>query len=227
MRSSSISGSAKAKLRRLSRCESGRERVIDIEGHLRQAGYHTIAGVDEAGRGPLAGPVVAAAVILGNHVPGGIKDSKKLTAHQRSTLAQAIGSSAVDIGVGIVAPAVIDRLNVLEATRLAMKQALESLSVAFDCAIIDGDVLPDVDVPAVGVVRGDSLCPSVAAASIVAKVVRDRWMVSMDVVYPHYNFKSNKGYGTKGHMEALRRFGPSRIHRYSFEPVLRFLEGRS
>jgi len=142
-------------------------------------------------------------------------------------LAQALSASAIDIGIGIISPSTIDRVNILEATRLAMEQALKSLHTDFDCVLVDGDSLPDIESPVIGVIKGDARCPSIAAASIIAKVVRDRLMESMDLVYPRYNFKSNKGYGTREHIEALRKYGPSRIHRYSFEPVFRLFEGGS
>jgi ribonuclease HII len=180
-----------------------------------------IAGVDEAGRGPLAGPVVASAVILKpDHVPCGIRDSKQLTPRRRESLYEEIRSSAVSIGIGIVSARAIDRVNILEASLWAMTEAVQSLRVRCDCAIVDGNSLPDLPIPVIAVVKGDSRCISVAAASIVAKVTRDRLMECMDVLYPRYYFRSNKGYGTRYHLEALRKYGPTRIHRVSFEPVL-------
>ena len=183
-----------------------------------------MAGVDEAGRGPLAGPVVAAAVVLSpGNVPSGIADSKKLSPEARARSFEAIAESAVSIGVGISSPDAIDRMNILEASLLAMKRAVDSLEVAPDCIIVDGRQVPDVDVPAMAVVRGDSRCASVAAASIVAKVVRDRIMEELDCLYPRYCFSRNKGYATSAHLEALRTHGPTRIHRFSFRPVERSL----
>ena len=183
-----------------------------------------MAGVDEAGRGPLAGPVVAAAVILCPHnMPSGIDDSKKLSPEQRARIFDEIHQAALSVGIGISSPGIIDRINILEATLLAMKQAVESLTVEPDCIIVDGRQVPDVDVPAMAVVRGDSRCASVAAASIVAKVERDRIMQEMDALYPCYFFGRNKGYATPAHLEALRAHGPTSIHRFSFEPVERSL----
>ena len=227
MQNYSTSGSERGKQRRSSLSDCDQPTWIDIEARLRRAGYSRIVGVDEAGRGPLAGPVVAAAIILDKDIPGGIRDSKKLTPERRLVLAQALSASAIDIGIGIISPSTIDRVNILEATRLAMEQALKSLHTDFDCVLVDGDSLPDIESPVIGVIKGDARCPSIAAASIIAKVVRDRLMESMDLVYPRYNFKSNKGYGTREHIEALRKYGPSRIHRYSFEPVFRLFEGGS
>ncbi len=227
MRSYSISGSVRERQLRSSLDDRSSPIWIDIEAALRRAGFGRIVGVDEAGRGPLAGPVVAAAIVLAKDVPRGIADSKKLNYEQRLILAQALSASAVDIGIGIVSPSTIDCINILQATRLAMRQAIQSLRVTFDCVLVDGDSLPEVQTPVIGVIKGDAICQSIAAASIIAKVVRDRLMESMDQVYPRYNFKSNKGYGTREHIEALRRYGPSRIHRYSFEPVCRILEGRT
>ena len=183
-----------------------------------------MAGVDEAGRGPLAGPVVAAAVILSpGSIPPGIDDSKKLTAGARARAFDQIADMAVSIGVGISSPGTIDRVNILEASLLAMKQAVLSLDLRPDCVIVDGRQVPDLEMPALAVVRGDSRSASVAAASIVAKVVRDRMMEDLDAVYPCYCFSRNKGYGTSAHLEALRIHGPTRMHRFSFEPVERSL----
>lgn len=183
-----------------------------------------MAGVDEAGRGPLAGPVVAAAVVLSpENIPTGLDDSKKLTPDARVRAFDEIAREAVSIGLGLASPDTIDRVNILQASLIAMRRAVESLDVRADCIIVDGRQVPEVDVPALAVVRGDSRCASVAAASIVAKVVRDRIMEAMDSIYPSYCFSQNKGYGTSAHLEALRTYGPTRIHRYSFEPVERSL----
>ena len=183
-----------------------------------------MAGVDEAGRGPLAGPVVAAAVILSpGNIPAGIDDSKKLTARARARAFEEIADAAVSMAVGISSPGTIDRVNILQASLLAMKQAVDSLEVRPGCIIVDGRQVPEVDIPALAVVRGDSRSVSVAAASIVAKVVRDRIMEELHAVYPCYCFSSNKGYGTSEHLEALRTLGPTRMHRFSFEPVERSL----
>jgi ribonuclease HII len=185
-----------------------------------------IAGVDEAGRGPLAGPVVAAAVVLRpDDIPDGIRDSKRLTPNQRKHLCAEIQRRALAIGVGMVSAVAIDKVNILQATRWAMSEALRSLKAGCDCAIVDGTALPDVEVPMIGIIKGDARCVSVAAASIVAKVTRDRLMDRMHLLYPRYSFRSNKGYGTKEHLEALRRHGPTRVHRFSFQPVWSAVEG--
>jgi len=179
-----------------------------------------VAGVDEAGRGPLAGPVVAGAVILDwRRVPAGINDSKKLTPAARTRLFVEIEATAIAIGVGIVPPEVIDRANIVNATLQAMTEAVLSLGLEPDCVIVDGRILPALPMPTIGIIKGDARCVSVAAASIVAKVTRDRIMLDMDLLYPDYSFKRNKGYGTRDHLEALRRYGPTGIHRHSFEPV--------
>ncbi len=191
---------------------------------LWEGGFKYVAGVDEAGRGPLAGPVVAAAVILSpDGIPPGIDDSKKLSARARARAFEEIAGMAVSMGVGISSPGAIDRMNILQASLHAMRRAVESLDVRPDCIIVDGRQVPDIDVPALAVVRGDSRCASVAAASIVAKVVRDRIMEELDAVYPCYCFRQNKGYGTSAHLDALRIHGPTRVHRFTFGPVERSL----
>lgn len=195
-----------------------------LEAKLWKGGFKCIAGVDEAGRGPLAGPVVAAAVVLApEKIPPGIDDSKKLSPQARARAFEQIADLAVSIGVGISSPDAIDRMNILEASLLAMKQAVDSLNVKPDCIIVDGRQVPDVSVPALAVVQGDARCVSVAAASIVAKVIRDRIMDELDAAYPCYCFSQNKGYCTRAHLEALRTYGPTRVHRFSFEPVERSL----
>jgi ribonuclease HII len=228
VQSFSISDRGRARLhrsRRDSRLQSPGE-FLDIEARLTNCGMDRIAGVDEAGRGPLAGPVVASAVVLRqDDIPDGIRDSKKLTANQRECLYWEITLRALSVGIGIVSAQAIDRINILQATRWAMLEAVQSLKSGCDCAIVDGNVLPDTEMPAIGIVKGDSRCVSVAAASIVAKVTRDRLMDHMHTLYPRYSFRCNKGYGTRAHMEALRRYGPTRIHRLSFGPVLSAFEG--
>lgn len=187
-----------------------------------------MAGVDEAGRGPLAGPVVACAVILDcRKVPQGIDDSKRLSAVRRERLYNEIRSSAVAVGIGVVSAEVIDANNILRATLQAMAEAVGHLDVAPDCVLVDGRSVPCLDMPVVALIDGDARCLSVAAASIVAKVTRDRIMREADKVYPHYLFGRNKGYGTRGHLEALRRYGPTRFHRFSFEPVAALVGGRN
>ncbi len=210
-------------------------RAFEEESYAR--GFDSIAGVDEVGRGPLAGPVVAAAVIL----PRGfshpeIKDSKLLSPKQREKLAPLIRESAECWGLGVVGVADIDRINILQASLLAMMQALDALARKPDCLLIDGNqAIPakllhesrwSANSPPYQktIVKGDRLCLSIAAASIVAKVARDEMMVGYDTEFPHYGFAGHKGYGSAAHLEALRRYGPSPIHRKSFAPVRDLIE---
>jgi ribonuclease HII len=187
----------------------------------------SVAGVDEAGRGPLAGPVVASAVILrAGRIPPGIRDSKQLSALARARLFDEILAAALAVGVGVVPPEMIDYANIVGATLEAMGKAVRSLRIRPDCVVVDGRDLPDLPVPVIGLIKGDARCVSVAAASIVAKVTRDHIMLIMDTVYPQYFFARNKGYGTRDHIEALRLYGPTRIHRFSFEPVSASLGAR-
>ena len=185
-----------------------------------ERGFRSLAGLDEAGRGPLAGPVVASAVVLpsGALFPG-LRDSKKLTAGQRERFYEEISREARGIGIGTVGPEVIDAINILEATRLAMKQALSALPVLPDYLLIDAMTLPDVGIAQHGLVRGDDLSQTIAAASVIAKVTRDRLMMEYDRRYPQYNFRSHKGYGTAEHLLALKEHGPCPIHRRSFRRV--------
>jgi ribonuclease HII len=187
-----------------------------------------IAGVDEAGRGPLAGPVVAAAVILDcRSFPDGINDSKKIPGKARADLYEKIKAEAVAVGVGTAPADVIDRTSIVKATLLAMVEAIAGLGIRPDCVVVDGKDVPGLEIPVVTLIDGDSRCLSVAAASIIAKVTRDRIMDEMDGLYPRYSFAQNKGYGTPDHLEALRRYGPSGIHRLSFAPVASSGEGAS
>jgi ribonuclease HII len=183
-----------------------------------------VAGVDEAGRGPLAGPVVAAAVILGamSDIPY-LNDSKKLSEKQREIAFAAIVQSAVAIGVGQASRAEIDEINILHASMLAMKRAVGELSVRPDTVLCDGNRCPDLDVPASAVVRGDATVACISAASIIAKVTRDRIMFDLHLEYPNYGFDRHKGYPTKAHCIALQTFGPMIEHRRSFGPVRRYL----
>ena len=181
-----------------------------------------IAGIDEAGRGPWAGPVVAAAVILAAPIPG-LADSKKLSPRARERLAGAITGEAMAWAVGRAEVEEIDRLNIRQATFLAMRRAVEALSVAPEAALIDGkDVPPGLPCPGRAVVRGDASEVAIAAASILAKTHRDAEMIALDTQYPGYGFAAHKGYGTAAHREALSRLGPSPIHRRSFAPVKQF-----
>ena len=186
----------------------------EIEDSL---GLNVICGVDEAGRGPLAGPVCAAAVILPEHlqIPG-LTDSKKLTDKKRRELFPVIQQQAIAYGIGLASEAEIDEINILQATFLAMRRALEQLTVLPEIALIDGNRETDFGLPVKTVVKGDSLSANIAAASVLAKVTRDNIMVELAQQYPEYGFEIHKGYGTKAHYEALRTYGPSPIHRRSF-----------
>jgi len=197
------------------------------EEALRAGGFVRIAGVDEAGRGPLAGPVVAAAAMLprGCRLPG-LNDSKLLTAAGRERLFELIVRRAVSIGVGIADARMIDRLNVLEATRLAMKEAVEQLEPQPDVVLVDGWEVPDWAVPQRALVGGDRTCGSIAAASVVAKVTRDRMMRDLGELYPGYGFGQHKGYLTRQHEERLQELGPCPEHRLSFAPVRALFQGR-
>lgn len=191
------------------------------EDNARSEGYGAVCGVDEAGRGPLMGPVCAAAVILppGLYIEG-LNDSKKLTEKKREALYPVITEKAVAYCVAYASAREIDSMNILNATMLAMRRAIEGLPVKADFALIDGNCKRDIPVPAVTVVGGDAKCPSIAAASVLAKVSRDRLCLELDARYPQYGFAKHKGYGTKEHMEALRKYGPCPEHRITF---LKFL----
>jgi ribonuclease HII len=188
----------------------------------------TVVGIDEAGRGPLAGPVVAAAVVLPHEIllaePSPFQDSKKLSPQEREELFHLLRQCGAKFAIGKAAPQEIDSLNIRQATLLAMKRAIENLIrrhriSQIDLALVDGDRLGDLGIPSLFIVDGDEVCPLVSAASIVAKVVRDRLMVAYDKRYPHYGFAKHKGYPTREHIEAIRKFGPCPIHRLSFSPV--------
>ena len=179
-----------------------------------------LAGLDEAGRGPLAGPVVASAVILpAGLVIDGLKDSKKTTEKARKRLFWEIARKAIGVGVGIVHADVIDRINILQSTKLAMKTALEDLGTRPDILYIDAVKLPEVDISQCSIFKGESISASIAAASIIAKVVRDDMMFDYHEMYPLYNFRGHKGYSTKEHMAAVVKYGPCPIHRRSFRRV--------
>ena len=182
--------------------------------------HPVMAGLDEAGRGPLAGPVVAAAVILPSGlVIDGLKDSKKTTEKSRKKLFWEIAKNAVGVGVGIVHADVIDRINILQSTKLAMKTALEDLGTRPVILYIDAVKLPEVDIRQCSIFKGESISASIAAASIIAKVVRDEMMFDYHEMYPLYNFRGHKGYSTKEHMDAVNKYGPCPIHRKSFRRV--------
>ncbi|MEW6600644.1 MAG: ribonuclease HII [Nitrospirota bacterium] len=179
--------------------------------------YRVIAGIDEAGRGPLAGPVVAAAVILPSGlVIRGLKDSKKTTEKDRKRLFWEIVGSAGVVGVGIVEADTIDRINILQSTKLAMKMAVNDLGTRPDLILIDAVRLADIGLPQKSFIKGESVSAAIAAASIIAKVVRDDIMLDFHNMYPEYNFKAHKGYGTKEHIECINTHGPCPIHRKSF-----------
>ncbi len=193
-----------------------------LENELRSMGYAAICGVDEAGRGPLCGPVVAAACILPpDYVPEGLNDSKKLTPKKRDLLFDEICEHALAYCIAEASVEEIDKLNILEADLLAMRRAIDGLEINADFALIDGNIARDFQIPARAVIGGDAISPSIAAASILAKVTRDRQCDELDKLYPQYGIAKHKGYGTKAHMEALREFGPSPIHRKQF---IRFLD---
>ena len=195
----------------------GEEKILEAQG------YRYIAGIDEAGRGALAGPVVAAAVILpmNKNLPfiTQVRDSKKLTPLKRVSLFHYIHESAVSLGIGMAGLDIIDTLGIVEATRLAMKSAVEQLSPPADYMLVDYMRLPEMNLPQKGITHGDDLSYSIACASIVAKVSRDRLMMKLDEEYSGYGLANHKGYGTREHVECLRRLGPCPIHRKTFSPV--------
>ena len=194
---------------------------FSLEEAIGNEGYKSICGVDEAGRGPLSGPVVAAACILPfGCVIEGLSDSKKLSEKKRELLFDEIKEKAIAYSIASASPAEIDEINILNATMLAMKRAVDSLPIKADFALIDGNVSRGFDIPTTTVIKGDAISASIAAASILAKVTRDRICLEDDKKYPEYGFKKHKGYSTALHMQILREIGPSPIHRRSF---LKFL----
>ena len=190
------------------------------EQELRRQGYECIVGVDEAGRGPLAGPLVVGAAILpfGCNLPS-LNDSKKLSAAQRAVLYDEIKKKALSTKTVIVEVADIDRLNIYQATVQAMYQAVKTIELKPQAALIDAVPLPELPIPANSLIGGDGLSASIAAASILAKVERDRLMEELALIYPQYGFQNHKGYGTREHLRALAEYGPCPIHRTSFEPI--------
>jgi ribonuclease HII len=200
----------------------------EFEVEARRCGYRRIAGLDEAGRGPLAGPVVAAAVILPARCRlVGVDDSKQLSETERERQFAAVTERAVGIGIGSASPEEIDRLNILEATRLAMHRAIAALSPQPDCLLIDAVALSGLPIPTRSIIKGDALSLSIAAASIIAKVARDRLMAEYHRIYPQYQFLSHKGYGTEEHLQRLAEHGPCPIHRRSFAPIAMLLGRRA
>lgn len=190
---------------------------FEYEINAKKKGFNAVCGVDEAGRGPLAGPVFAAAVILPENCEiEGLNDSKKLSEKKREALFDVIKEKAVSYCIASVDEKIIDEINILQATYLAMKKAVEGLEVPADYALIDGNRMPPLAVDGETVVKGDAKSPSIAAASILAKVSRDRFMLELDEKYPQYKFSQHKGYGTKLHYEMLAEYGVSDCHRMSF-----------
>lgn len=195
--------------------------IFQYDEFLREKGFRYIAGIDEAGRGPLAGPVVSSAVILKSGIRiKGLKDSKKLSERKRDQLYEEIKNSSLDIGIGISSSEEIDRLNILNATKLSMQKALESLNIKPDLLIIDAIHLHTIHIKQIVYTKCESISASVAAASIIAKVTRDRLMKEYHLKYPQYNFIKHKGYSTKEHIRLLRLYGPCPIHRKSFFKVI-------
>jgi len=195
-------------------------KMFYFEEEARRKGYRLIGGIDEAGRGPLAGPVVACCVIMpaGSRIEG-VRDSKALSPKRREELSLRIKEVALGFSFGLVPEKVIDRINIFQATLLAMQKAVEGLDRKPDFLLIDGRHAPPTDITHRTIVRGDALSYSIACASILAKVERDRMMVAYDEQFPAYGFARHKGYPTKQHIEALKKYGPCRIHRISFGPV--------
>lgn len=197
------------------------------ERECRGRGFTYICGVDEVGRGPLAGPVVCAAVIMPlDDIIGGVDDSKKLTAKKREALAEIIKQKAVALAICRVEPQVIDEINILQATRLCMKNAVESLEIKPDVVLSDGNMTLDIQIPQKSIIKGDALSYSIGAASIAAKVYRDKLMAEYAEIYPGYGFEKNAGYGTAKHIEAIKRAGICPIHRRSFTTKWQQTNGR-
>ena len=193
--------------------------MLEYENNLYNEGVTLIAGVDEVGRGPLIGPVVACACILPvNFYHKDIKDSKKLSEKKREEMYKIIKENAISIGLGIVSEKVIDEVNINEATKIAMKEAIKNLNITPEHVLIDAMKL-ELNIPSTSIIKGDAKSESIAAASIIAKVTRDHMLDEMDKEYPMYDLKNNKGYGTKKHLEALQTYGPCKYHRVSYSPV--------
>jgi ribonuclease HII len=190
---------------------------LAFEKKLWEQDYCFLAGIDEVGRGPLAGPVVACAIIFDkSYYHSQVKDSKSLSENRREQLSEILRSEAISFHVGDASVQEIEQYNIRQATFMAMKRAISGLSVAPDFLLIDGENLPDPPVPSMGIIKGDQKSFSISAASIVAKVARDKYMKELEIEYPQYKFAKNKGYGTKEHIQAIRQLGPSPHHRKSF-----------
>lgn len=198
--------------------------LYQYENELIKDGITLIAGVDEVGRGPLVGPVVTSAVILPiNYKLDGLTDSKKLSEKKREKFYDIIMHDAISVGIGIKDNEVIDKINIYEATKLAMMEAIDNLNIKPEHVLIDAMPL-DLDIPHTSIIKGDAKSLSIAAASVIAKVTRDRMMLELDKKYPMYNYKSNKGYPTKEHVEAINKYGITNLYRKSFRPVKDYLE---
>lgn len=197
----------------------------NIERTLIKKGYNNIAGTDEAGRGPLAGPVVAAAVIIPKGITiTNLNDSKKLTKNQREVLFEKIAASGAICAVGVIDNETIDRINILKASLLAMHKAIMALETKPDFILVDGSfTVPNLSIPQMAIIGGDAICDSISAASIIAKVTRDRIMDKYQEIYPDYSFARHRGYPTKLHLDELKNYGPTNIHRKSFRPVEKLL----
>lgn len=199
--------------------------MLEYEKKLWENGYELVAGVDEAGRGPLAGPVYAAAVIFPKGIViDGVNDSKKLSEKRREELFDVIIENALAYSIASVDEKEIDRINILNASMKAFRLALDGLTVKADFALLDGNRAPELDIPYETVVKGDAKVQAIAAASILAKVSRDRYICEMDKLYPQYGFAKHKGYPTKEHKEAVAVFGPSPIHRLTFKGVAEYVK---
>lgn len=210
--------------RKIERLYAERLRIYNLynyENRLKLEGYSLIAGIDEAGRGSLSGPVVAAAVILPCRlfIPY-IKDSKKLSSQKRTELYCSILNKAKDVGIGVVEAKIIDRINIAQASFLAMKEAILDLKEVPDYLLVDGFKIPQLNISQIPLIKGEDKSISIAAASIIAKAYRDNIMIQYDQKYPQYLFKKNKGYGTEEHLKALLKYGPSEIHRKSYKRVM-------
>ena len=200
------------------------EDLYIFERELIKNGLKLIGGIDEVGRGPLVGPVVAACVILPlNYRLDGLNDSKKLSEKKREYFYDILKKEALDIGIGIVSAQKIDEINIYEATKVAMKEAIKNLKIKPEHVLIDAMKL-DIDIPSTSIIKGDSKSLSIAAASVIAKVTRDRMLRELDKKYPMYDFKNNKGYPTKRHIEAIQKYGIISEHRRSYAPVYEYIE---
>lgn len=195
--------------------------MTSIEKNLYSSGYRKICGIDEAGRGPLAGPVVAAAVILpAGALLSGLRDSKKLSPRQRDLFFDKISQIALSVGIGIVENEIIDKINIYQATLLAMRKGVSALQVKPDYLLIDAMTLPGIAIPQKGIIHGDDLSISIASASVIAKVTRDRLMLQFHEIFPVYRFNRHKGYGTPEHLQKIKDFGPCSLHRKTFRGVI-------